>query len=270
MTINLKELKPIKKYDPPKVVIYGTSGIGKTTLACQFPNPIVMDVEGGLDGIEVARVAVKTYADMLNLIRELATQEHDFQAIVVDSIDWAESLVHTETAIVYGKDEASSRRYKNIEDIPYGKGYLRAESIWDELLGALSYLCEKRRMSVVLVAHSRLEKFSDPSTATYDRYGLDLHVRAASRINEWADAVLFANRQVYTKEESIGFNKTKTRGVAGDRVLITNERASCLAKNRYSMPDELPLDFKELAKYLPLPKREDETQPQLPTLDEGN
>jgi hypothetical protein len=270
MTINLKELKPIKKYDPPKVVIYGTSGIGKTTLACQFPSPIVMDVEGGLDGIEVARVAVKTYAEMLKLIRELVTQDHDFQTLVIDSIDWAESLVHTETSIVYGKEDSSNKRYNNIEDIPYGKGYLRAESIWDEFLGALSYLREKKKMAIVLVAHSRLEKFSDPSTATYDRYTLDLHSRAASRVNEWADAVLFANRQVYIKEENIGFNNKKSRGIAGDRILITNERASCLAKNRYNMPDELPLDFKELVKYLPLLKREDETQPQLPTLDEGN
>ena len=32
-----------------KVVIYGSEGIGKSTLAAQFPSPLFIDTEGGAD-----------------------------------------------------------------------------------------------------------------------------------------------------------------------------------------------------------------------------
>ena len=42
---------------PQKAVIYGPEGIGKSTLAAQFPAPIFLDTEGGTHHLEVARVA---------------------------------------------------------------------------------------------------------------------------------------------------------------------------------------------------------------------
>lgn len=272
MTLNLKSLKATSTYKPPRVVIYGTSGIGKSTLACQFPKAVAMDIEGGLDGIHIAKVRVASYADALQLIKELYTQEHDFKTLVIDSIDWMEGLVHKETADIYGTEQ--NKKYKSIEDIPYGKGYARAEPVWDEFLGALTALRDHNGMAIILVAHSKLEKFSDPSSATYDRYTIDLHTKAAAKVYEWADAVLFASKQVYVSSEDVGFNKTKKRGVAGNRVLFTEDRPSAIAKNRYSMPEELPLSFDELVKYLPIKMEDDQlelpTPTEKPTTVKGN
>lgn len=41
---------------PQKVVIYGAEGIGKSTLAAQFPNPLFIDTEGGTAQLDVRRI----------------------------------------------------------------------------------------------------------------------------------------------------------------------------------------------------------------------
>ena len=43
---------------PPKVVIYGPEGIGKSTLASKFPAPLFIDVEEGTGRMDVARLTL--------------------------------------------------------------------------------------------------------------------------------------------------------------------------------------------------------------------
>ena len=39
-----------------KVVIYGPEGIGKSTFASKFPNPLFIDTEGSTNSMDVARL----------------------------------------------------------------------------------------------------------------------------------------------------------------------------------------------------------------------
>ena len=58
--------------------------------------------------------------------------------------------------------------------------------------------------------------------------------------------------KVHTKQSDEGFNKKKNRGVgSGERIMRTTERPAHIAKNRLGLPDEMPLDWREYAKYLP-------------------
>ena len=116
-----------KKARPRNVLLYGEHGSGKTTLAATFPNPVIIDVEGGSDDIDVARTdRVLDYAAYQAALSWLVTAEHDFKTAITDSIDWLEALVWQHVAQANGE--------KSIEGIGYGKGYKFAAECFDHLV----------------------------------------------------------------------------------------------------------------------------------------
>ena len=120
------------------------------------------------------------------------------------------------------------------------------------MLDGLSALRDQRGLTVILIAHAKIERFEDPQTEAYDRYMPRLHKSASALISEWCDEVLFTNYRVFTKSQDEGFNRTRVQGLgSGERVLKTTERPAHLAKNRLNLPDELPLAWSEFAKFLP-------------------
>lgn len=105
---------------------------------------------------------------------------------------------------------------------------------------------------IILLAHAKVERFEDPEEAAYDRYSPRLNKHAAALVSEWCDAVLFATRRIVTKTEDAGFNRKRAKATAvgkdgGERVLRCVGGPSAIAKNRYSLPAELPLDWSALA-----------------------
>ena len=139
----------------------------------------------------------------------------------------------------------------NIEDFGFAKGYTYALDYWKEVLDGLNGLRNDRQMMVVLIAHAKIERFENPETEAYDRYSPRLNKHASALVQEWFDEVLFATYKVHTKQTDEGFDKTRTRGIGtGDRILRTTERPAHMAKNRLSLPEELPLDFRVYAQYL--------------------
>jgi len=130
----------------------------------------------------------------------------------------------------------------------YAKGYIHALTYWREIIEQLNALRNLRGMAIVLIAHSKVERFEDPESSPYDRYSPRLHKHAAALLSEWCDAVLFATRKVRTQSEDAGFNRKRTIAHAigkdgGDRVLRCVGGPSCVAKNRYGITEELPLSW---------------------------
>ncbi|MDO8605938.1 MAG: AAA family ATPase [Phaeospirillum sp.] len=96
----------------------------------------------------------------------------------------------------------------------------------------------------IQIAHTEIKRFDSPEHEPYDRYIIKLHARAAALMQEHSDAVLFANYRISTVKSDVGFNKKVTRALgSGERVLYTAERPAFLAKNRYGLPDVLPLSW---------------------------
>ena len=102
-------------------------------------------------------------------------------------------------------------------------------------------------MAVILLAHTQVKRFDSPEVEPFDRYMPKLQERSSQLLQEWCDAVLFANYKMFTTATDVGFNKKVTRGVStGERVMYTSERPAYLAKNRYNLPHELPLSWAAL------------------------
>lgn len=232
---------------PRRIIAYGVHGIGKSTFASMAPKPIFVPTEDGLNDIECDKYAVADSFErvMANLV-EVYEAKHSYRTLVVDSGDWLEKLIVAQVC--------AEENVPNVEKIGYAKGWVYALNHWKKFVGALDAIREARDMTVIILAHATVAKFENPETESYDRYIPALHKHAAGYLLQWADEVLFFTYKAYTKkEERGGFKKDRAIGVGGtERVIKTTERPSHVAKNRLNLPDEIALDWREYAKFLPV------------------
>ena len=245
MAISLASLRRGGETRPPRILVYGVAGVGKTQLAADAPNPVFLQTEDGLGRIDAATFGLlRSFDAVMEALGSLYTEDHDHQTVVLDSLDWLEPLVWQHTAQAHNQPD--------IESFGYGKGYLAALDTWRSFLDGVNALRDERGMGVILIAHAEIRRFDSPETEPYDRYQPKLHRGASALVQEHVDAVLFANYRVSTLKSDVGFNKKVVRGVSGgDRLLHTAERPAFLAKNRFGLPETLPLSWPELAAGIP-------------------
>jgi hypothetical protein len=245
MAISLQSIVRTHAAKPPRILIHGVAGVGKSTFAAGAPEPIFLLTEDGLGTLEVSHFPLaRTFDEVMDGLERLYTDEHGYRTVVIDSVDWLEPLVWQRAC----KDN----RWASIEDAGYGKGYVAALDLWRQYLDALDALRGERGMTVVQIAHTDIKRFDSPEHEPYDRYVIKLHARAAALLQEHSDIVLFANYRVSTVKAEVGFNKKVTRALgAGERLVYASERPAFLAKNRYGLPDTLPLSWDALAEAMP-------------------
>lgn len=233
MSFNLASIQTGPAITPPRLIIYGPHGIGKTTFLSEAPSPILLPTEDGKGMLDMASFPlVKTYADVCEAISTLLNEEHPYATFGLDSLDWLEPIIWAETC--------SRNGWTNIEAAGFGKGYIAAADVWREFFAGLVALREAKGMQVILTAHCEIKSFNDPSNDPYDRYQIKLQARASAVAQEWSDMVGFLNYKSYVKTSDKGFKKLVSRGVGlGERVLYTEERPSHYAKNRYRLPAEM-------------------------------
>ena len=221
---------------PPRLMVYGAEGVGKSSFAASAPKPVFIQTEDGLSEIDTAKFPLcATYADVVEQLKAVRDGEHDFQTLCIDSLDWLERLIWDRVCQDYG--------VKSIEkaDGGYGKGYTHALTYWREIVKLLNEIRAKRQMAVILVAHAKVERFEDPEHPAYDRYQPRLHKAANSLVCEWADAVLFATRRM--RIDSTTGKAAPVGADGGERVIRTNGSPAFNAKNRYSLPTEMALSW---------------------------
>lgn len=228
-----------------RVLLYGQHGIGKSTWAASAPMPIFLDIEDGIADLECSKTEhLHSFAEVIDALSWLAGNSHEFKTVVIDTIDWLEHLIFKDVAKAAGKS--------NVAEIGFGKGYESAKEKWDFLLRGLNHLRTSRDMTVILLAHAKVEKFDNPETDSYDRYKLDLHKSSNEMLQEWCDEVLFASYRVFTRKEEQGFGKERKIAVgAQERYIRTTETPAAIAKNRLRLPPELSMDWQDFARYLP-------------------
>lgn len=238
MAFDLTSIKRGPDLKPPRLFLYAVEGIGKTTFAASAPSPIFIQTEDGLGTLDAARFPmVETIDDIRQAIGTLYETDHEFQTVVLDSADWLEQIIARE---IEHKHDA--------KELAYGKGALKQAEVWQELLGGFNALRNEKGMAVILIGHSQIKRFDSPETEPYDRYSPKLQERSNALVREWADAVLFANYRTVVKTTEVGFKKEVSRGITnGERLLYTTEKPAYMAKNRYALPDSLPLSWDALA-----------------------
>lgn len=222
-----------RKILPPRIVLYGPEGVGKTTFGASLPNPFFICSEGGADHFALPKVSVKDLKTLLEVFNYLRDNIDTFGSIIIDSIDWLEDFIGIGLAKNQGK--------QFLEDIPWGKGPEELKKEMREVLSYLDYFQKQKKM-VCLIAHSEVKKQNDPDLPEgYDRYTLKCNKKTTPLYKEWSDCLFFVN-----------FHKDIINGKAignGKRVVFANHSAALDAKNRYSIPDGLELDFKNFIIY---------------------
>ena len=221
---------------PLKICIYGPEGIGKTTLASNFPNSLFVDTEGGTSFMNVRRVtAPKKFDDLIAIVEEVAATPGICGTLVIDTADWAEQICITSVCAKYKKE--------GLEEFGYGKGYTYLAEEFSRLLAA----CDKvisAGVNVVVTAHAKMRKFELPDEqGAFDRWEMKLTKQTAPLLKEWADCLFFCNYKSFVVTSEDG-GKNKVQG--GKRVMFTTHHPCWDAKNRFNLPDELPLDYSSI------------------------
>ena len=235
-----------KKKGPRKIAIYGVPGVGKTTWASQCPGVVFIPTEDGIDDLDVASFPqCQSFDAAEQCLKDLASEDHEFTAIVIDSADWLERLIWSKLC--------QEHNVPSIQSVGggFGKGYAQAANLFSRFLRGLDYLKETKGMTSILTAHARTERFEDPETDSYDRYVPKLHASCSDLLVEWSYEVLFANYKTFTKQEEGSFGRTTTKAIGdGQRFLRTTAKPYAVAKNRLGMPDEIEMTWQAYAGFL--------------------
>lgn len=219
-----------------RVVLYGVEGIGKSTFASKFPDPLFIDTEGSTKNLDVARLPdPENWVDLIAEVDHVAHTQNLCQTLVIDTIDWAEQMA---TEYICSENNKSG-----IEAFGYGKGY----TVLADEIKRLLHVCDAvidAGINVVITAHSALRKFEQPDEmGSYDRYELKLTKKSAPIVKEWADLLIFISYKTFTVKDENG--KSKVKG--GKRTMYTTHNPCWDAKNRYGLPDEMNFDYDLIA-----------------------
>ena len=245
----MSTIKSAKRPVPRRTVLYGVHGIGKSTWAASWPNPVFISTEDGISDLEVNSFPLcTTMNEAWNCALELGKGGHEFKTVVLDSADWLEQLIWRAVCELKG--------VQAITDIDYGKGYGEASTRFKGFLTALDG-CRAVGMHVVVLAHARTVKVEPPGQSAYSRYEPKLHKTssngpcASEILQEWCDELLFANYRVDVRTEDQGFNRERGIAVGGrERILYSQEAATHVAKSRLRLPAEMPFAFNQYAQFI--------------------
>lgn len=219
-----------------KVVIYGSEGIGKSTLASRFPNPLFIDTEGGTAQLDVRRIEKPgSFDGLVSVVNEVAADPSICKTLILDTADWAEQMCIVGVCAKYKKS--------GIEDFGYGKGYTYLAEEYSRLLNAFDAVIAAG-IHVVITAHAKMRKFEQPDEmGAYDRWEMKLSKQVAPLLKEWCDLLLFCNYKTIVVATK---NDTK-KAQGGKRIIHTTHHPCWDAKNRHGLPDEIDLDYGNIA-----------------------
>ena len=236
--INLKNAAPRVVYVPPKILLYGRNGIGKSTFALKAPAPIFLDLDENLYELpcvtnKTLKVPINNYDDVVNFLGVLFNQDHDFKTVVIDSLSSLEKMI-------MDKAVKSTNGMTSFADFNYGRGHLKAMVFWEEFFQKIKNLWKHKKMIVIFLAHHKEKKEENLTGASYSQYQINLHDRASELLRNWCSCVLFADDEVIVGDE-------KSKICSSERIIRTDGGLTFLAKNTYNLPVKMSLDWNELA-----------------------
>jgi hypothetical protein len=215
----------------PRIMVYGTAGIGKSSFGATLPEPIFVDFDHGIDDVNVDRVpGPTTWKDSMEVVRSIASSPGKDKSLVIDTVDPLE-----EQAIEHVSTEAGKSFAKMNDD--YGSGYVAVAAVWKLLLAELD-IARQNGMLVCLLGHAVIRQASDPTLGNFDQFTSQLGKKSWAATQRWCDAVMFAGW-----DSALVDKKDDQRIiVTGKRLLFTVRGSGFEAKNRWSLEPKLPLD----------------------------
>jgi hypothetical protein len=260
MAFSLSSIQKGGTRKPPIICLHGGPGLGKTTFAASAPNPIFIRTEDGLGLLQTDAFPIATcWTDVTDALGALFSEpKHGYQTVVIDSLSALEPLIWRQVAHDNNKPD--------VESLGYGKGYVIALEYWSQFLQGIIALRDQQNIMPIMIAHSEVVRYDSPTTEPFDRYLIRLHKRAFALMYERSDIIGFCNWETDIVKDDVGFNKKQARGIGtGNRLLHLVERPAFIAKNRYNLPETIPLSWQAFSDALsaafPAPAPQPATQP---------
>jgi len=252
----LKNIKTGSAPSPLRILVYGTPGIGKTTWAARIPGALFLSCEDGGGDMDYARIDLGRWADLTGTLEEIERDglPDGYRALVLDTVNgFAEKC---------GEYICHKARVDSLEEVGggFGKGFTAVQEEQAKCRDILDRIRAKYSVHIVLIGHAHVKTFNDPTGPSFDRYMLRMNEKVASVWTAWADVVGFATMNVIVKGgkrgKEIDDPMAKGKATSGERMIYLSSDASYEAKNRYSLPDELPLSWPAFAAAIGWDRRE--------------
>ena len=230
-------MKVIKQATPtaPKLMIYGLSGVGKSTLASKLKNPIFIDMEGGLNYMDVDRTPTLTKVDefytvLAELYNTAKDGKREYDTIVVDSADW---LVRKVVEKAAGIDKTKLDETLNRSNGGYGNGKQVLENHIRTKLLPMLVLLNKQGYGICLIAHADRKTLMSSEGNDVEQITPKIDVNTMNVFVEWCDNVFYLKKDI-----------------AGERILVLESDDVALAKNRLGLTGEVKLSETDINKLL--------------------
>lgn len=244
---SFKNAKAIVAPVPPKLIIYGRNGIGKSRFAAAAPSPIFLDLDKNINEISCIsnikglekEFPFHNFQNILDFLTLLITEEHQFKSIVIDSLTSLDRYIEAQVK--------KERNVTGIGDLKYGLGYELMASLWAQVLDKLNQLWSHRKMIVILIGHEKAKEKEQAFSESYDQYHLSLPTKSAELLKNWVNNILYASDRSNFLEKKGDFGATQKIFKSADRVLYTDDGTVTLAKNTYNLPLTIPFNKGEAA-----------------------
>lgn len=219
---------------PPRILFYGEQGMGKSTLAKEA-GCIFIQTSDGLEGLGVDTFGMcETLEDVRKQLEFLLKEKHPYKAFCIDTLGGLERLLFSEICSELGLQYMTQASVKS---------YPLAGKRMHELMDLISKVNAERKMFALLIGHSAITKFEDPTTSSYDRYSLNMNDKLGSYLMQEVDVVGFINQKVLIKEESAGFKGEITKAKGLSRYVFFEKSPAFYAKDHdYGLPSEIKLE----------------------------
>lgn len=151
-------------HTPRNYFVYGETMSGKSYLANEFPNPIILNTDGNARANSVpaiqlvnqkdqsGRITKSVIEQLSEILLALQTQEHTYETVVVDVIDDVIDMIRI---AVCGQFEV-----KSLSEVGYGKGY----DYFNQALTALVIDLKALPMNVIYISRE-ITEYSDDGKA---------------------------------------------------------------------------------------------------------
>lgn len=232
MTIQIDNLQS----DPCICTIFGEAGLGKTSLAATFPNPLFLQVERGLKSVPGAAAMPQptTVNELFAQLKSVIDGGHDYKTLVVDSITQLDVMF---TGHILESD-ANKPQSLNQACGGYGGGYEALAGLHRRVRRAAEILRSTLGMHVVFLAHADVDRIESPDQDPYSRYSLRLHKKSAAVYVNDVDLVGFLR----LKTALLGDEGKRRARSSGVRELVCHAVASNISKNRMGIDEVLTFD----------------------------
>lgn len=239
--MSILESAAVPEMGPQIITICGDAGLGKSSLAATFPNPIFVRAEDGVSRIPAsfrpkALPPIRSEDQLWEQLKALVHDEHDFKTAVIDTVSAADRIFVQSIIKQDGKAKSLNQALGG-----YGAGFSALAARHQQIRNAAEMMRIKRGMHVVFLAHTEVGTMRLPDQDDFSRYSLRMtHDKSLPPYIDDVDAVGFLRQRIVVKGDD---GERKKAISSGERELVMHVTASNVSKNAYGITDPIPVEL---------------------------